>query len=708
MKDDRLSQPIVTLFILLTFFMTSAVAESRRSQLSITELAGKAQAAGYSLSLPTFETEPEQIQKAVETIIKESDSRLDQIGKLKATDVTFKNTVQTLDDIAYDADLVASRVYLIKETSEDAALRDKATEMIKVFQDWAVGLDYREDVYLAVKHLAETDPHLEGEDQKLLKETLLDYQRAGLGLAKEARAEVETLRKELASLSTDFDSNITNAEAELIFTADELQGVPESFLERPGLKNEAGDYVIKAHVTWHFVTIMENAKSETTRKRLKTARYSLAGSENVELLQKIVNLRTTIATLLGYGSWADYKTETRMAGKGQTALSFLKDLKEGLEPKFQQEIESYRQLKIAETGDSEATIQVWDWRYYSNQLKKQKYQVDTEQLRVYFPYEAALNGMFENFERIFSLQIRSIEPPYKWVSDLELYVVLDKQSEAPLGYFYLDMFPREGKFNHFAQFGIIPGKRLSNSSYQRPVVALICNFPKATKDTPALLSHNEVETLFHEFGHAMHSILTEANYVRFSGTSVPRDFVEAPSQMLEAWVWDKKVLDGFAADYRDPSKKIPASILDRMEEARLATIATFYRRQLSFGILDLTLHTASKDNPPNVVEDSNVILEEVFLPIPKPSTFVTYFGHLTGYDAGYYGYAWADAIAADLSTVFEESPQSFFDETIGMRLRKEIYAPGGSREAEVSINRFLQRERSIKPFLKSVGIEDSD
>ena len=268
------------------------------------------------------------------------------------------------------------------------------------------------------------------------------------------------------------------------------------------------------------------------------------------------------------------------------------------------------------------------------------------------------------------------------------------------------MFPRDGKYHHFAQFGIVDGKLLPDGKYQRPVCALICNFPTPTKEHPSLMSHDDVETIFHEFGHAMHTILTRAKYSRFSGTSVPRDFVEAPSQMLENWAWDKKVLDSFAADYRDPSKKIPAEVLAQLKEARLATEGSFYRRQLSFGMMDLALHTQiHADNQADTLPLSNKVLGEVFLPMPPDTAFVAYFGHIIGYGAGYYGYAWADAISADMATVFEKSPDGYFDKKAGMRLRKEVYEVGDSRDVNISIEKFLGRQRSLDPFLKKIGID---
>ena len=202
----------------------------------------------------------------------------------------------------------------------------------------------------------------------------------------------------------------------------------------------------------------------------------------------------------------------------------------------------------------------------------------------------------------------------------------------------------------------------------------------------------------------MHSILTRAQYGRFAGTSVPRDFVEAPSQMLERWVWDKSVLDSFAADYRDPSKKIPKEILDKLKEAKLATAGTLYRRQLSFGLVDLTLHSQiHSNNASQTSELANKVAADTFLPEPPDTAFVAYFGHLMGYDAGYYGYAWADAIAADMATVFEKAPKGFFDQDAGRRLRKEIYETGDSRDVNISIEKFLGRPRSIEPFLKEIG-----
>jgi len=657
------------------------------------------------LTVPDWEQTPEAVEASMKDAIATANAALDQIGAQDLGKVTFKSTVVALDDATYQAGLAANKATIIKETNTNPAMRTAGENAVKAFQEWAVGIDYREDVYKAIKAFADTHPKLTGEDEKLLKETLRDYRRAGLELPPDQRREIEQLRKELSKLGTDFDSNIVKANAPVIFTKADLDGLPDSFFASPGIKTGDDVYTVMANVTWQFNTVEENAKSEATRKQLYLIREMLAKDTNVPVLNQMLALRNKIALRLGYKSWDDYQTEVKMAKTGANAEKYINDLVSGSQPKFDSEVAELQKLKAADTNDRNAKLEVWDWRYYSNQRNKQKYAVDKEALRAYFPFQKALDGMFNIYQNIFGLKFEKIVAPYKWIDDLQLYLVTDAATGEPLGMFYLDMFPREGKFNHFAQFDIISGKLLPDGKYQRPTVALLCNFPPATADKPSLLTHQDVETLFHEFGHALHSIVTRAKYGRFAGTHVPGDFVEAPSQMLQNWVWDKKVLDTFAADYRDPSKKIPTEIVKKMNDAKLANSGVLYRRQFAFASLDLALHNQHpEDLPYDCVAVSNPILEKVFLPIDPSTTFVSYFGHLNGYDAGYYGYAWADAIAADMATVFEKAKDGYLDKLAGMKLRREIYEPGDSRDVNVSIEKFLGRKQSIQPFLKKIGI----
>ena len=356
-----------------------------------------------------------------------------------------------------------------------------------------------------------------------------------------------------------------------------------------------------------------------------------------------------------------------------------------------------------DANQRQPAVDTWDARYFTNQIMKTRYQVDTEALRVYFPYKNVLDGMFRIYEHDFGLKFTQVEAPYKWVPDLQLFVASDARSGEPLGLFYLDMFPRKGKYGHFAEFGIIDGKALPDDKYQRPAVCLVCNFPPPADGKPSLLTHDDVTTVFHEFGHALHAMLTRARFGRYAGTNVPGDFVEAPSQMLENWPLDKNVLDQFAADYRDSSKKIPTETLDQLKKAQLATAGTFYHRQFAFAKFDLVLHGPHPvDAPYDCASVSNDILAKVYLPIDPKTAMIASFGHLAGgYDAGYYGYAWARAIAADMATVFRKAPGGFMDADAGMKLRTEIYQPGNSRDVGESVERFLGRPRSTEPFLEN-------
>ena len=690
---------LALLFVGLTFSLRGEEVKS------LADFQAAADQANEILTIPEWPKTPETLGAEMNSAIAKADGALDTLGAQDLSKVTLQTTVGALDDIVNEAQTIANKATIIKETSPNPAMREAAESAIKTFQDWFVGVDYREDVYKAVKAFADTQPQLEGEDALLLEHTLRDYRRAGLELPPEQHAEVEKLRKELGKLETDFASNIVEAKAPVVFTKAELKGVPESFLESPGVKTGSDSYTVLANVTFHNNTIEETATREKTRKRLFDVRFNLAREKNVPLINDILAHRNTIALKLGYKSWDDFQTEIKMAKNGATAKKFIDDLIAGIQPKFEAEVNQLRKLKVAETKERDAKINLWDWRYYTNQLKKQKYTVETEALRDYFPFQQTLEGMFNIYQNIFGLKFTKISAPEKWVDDLQLYLAADAASGQPLGLFYLDMFPRDGKFNHFAEFGIIGGKLLPNGKYQRPTVALLCNFPPPAKNKPSLLSHGDVETLFHEFGHALHAIVTNAKYARFSGTNVPADFVEAPSQMLQNWVWNKKVLDTFAADYREPSKKIPAETIAKMKEAKLATVGLTYRRQFAFASIDLALHDVHPEGEPyDCVALSNPILEKVFLPIDPKTAFIASFGHLAGYDAGYYGYAWADAFAADMATVFEKAPDGFLDKQAGMSLRNEIYAPGGSREIDISIGKFLNRERSIQPFLKTLGM----
>ncbi len=677
---------------------------SSAPKLQLSDLQDQAARFNSVLSLPDWETTPAQVDANVDAAIAEANRQLETIARVDPKSATFENTVRALNDVYAKILQTGHRVGVLEQAHPDPKMRSAGLDATQKIDEFLVGIDYRKDVYRSIKAYLDTNPHLEGQDARLVEFAVRSYKRAGLTLPDEKQQKIEALRKQLASIQAHYLVNANNAAAPLKFNKDELEGASDDFLKQA--KTGENEYTVDANVPPQYIYAMTNCVKEETRKSLCIAHDTRAKEKNLPLATQAIEIRAQLAELLGYKSWADYQEEVKMAKTGKNALDFEEQLKTALEPKYQAEISELKKAKASVPGAASPDVKLWDWYYTSALLQKQKYNVDTEALRVYFPFDRVLDGMFKIYEHIFQVEIRPVDATAVYESNVKLYAVLDQQTHQPLGLFYLDLFPRPGKYNHFANFALINGGLLPDGKYQRPVVDLICNFPPPSSDKPSLASQQDVVTIFHEFGHAMHAILTTVNYVQFSGFNVPGDFVEAPSQMLEYFAWDKKVLDSFAGDYRDPSKKIPAEILAKLKEADLATKACAYRRQLSFGLLDLLIHeplTAAQKADLNGYVNS--ILNDVFFPSDPSTAMLASFGHLfDGYDAGYYGYAWADAIAADMASVFQSAPDGFLDVEVGRRLRDEIYAVGDSRDITISVEKFLGRKQSTGPFLKKLGI----
>src|SRR5882724_1753759 len=332
------------LFLSLVFVASSHSLPAAEPK-TVDDFRAAAAKANAVLTIPDWEQTPKAVEAMMNDAIAKANKALDQIGSQDLKKVTFKSTVVALDDLTYEAALAANRAALIKETNTNPEMRAAAESAVKSFQDWAVGIDYREDVYKAIKAFADTHPKLSGEDEKLLRETLRDYRRAGLELPPDQRKEVEQLRKELSKLGTDFDSNVVKATAPVMFTKADLDGLPDSFFASPGIKTGDDVYTVMANVTWQFNTVEENAKSEATRKQLYVIRETLAKDTNIPVLNQLLTLRNKIALRLGYKSWDDYQTEVKMAKTGANAEKYINDLVTGSQPKFDSELAELQKLK---------------------------------------------------------------------------------------------------------------------------------------------------------------------------------------------------------------------------------------------------------------------------------------------------------------------------------------------------------------------------
>ena len=445
----------------------------------------------------------------------------------------------------------------------------------------------------------------------------------------------------------------------------------------------------------------ECAKLPEARHRMQSAYENRAAEKNTKLLTEAVSLRQKIATLLHFKTWADYKTEDRMAKNAKTVWDFLNSLRGKLAIKNQQDLSHLLKLK-KEMEPGADHLNAWDGTYYSNQLKKKEFSVDDEEVREYFPSDRVVQKMFEIYSELLGVKFVPVSDAITWAPNVKLYEIHDKADNHFIANFFTDFVPRDGKYGHAAAFTLRPG-RMVNGEYRTPISAIVANFNPPANGKPSLLSHDEVETVFHEFGHIMHQTLTKAPYATLSGSSVAQDFVEAPSQMLENWVWDPSILKEISGLYKDPTQKIPDPLLKQLVKTHYFNLGYFYTRQLLFAIFDMTLHTSSE--VPDPTELYKKLYKELTTINPLPDThFPAGFGHLMGgYDAGYYGYLWSDVYAQDMFTVFEKA--GLLNPKVGGRYRKIILEEGDVYPADKLIAEFLGRKPNNKAFFKHLGIK---
>ncbi len=664
------------------------------------------------LSLPVFEKSTEEIKETQTNTLENIKSRIQKLLSINIEKKNFKNTIFELQDILQEVQDVRNRIDLITRVTDNENIREVGIKTKTKLDEWKLDTISREDIFkayqLALRNIHATNEYesLEKVDHRIIDFLNRDFTDSGFGKTAEVKSKINLLFKEIAQLKEKIYSNDNLANNKKVsFFLDELIGLNQHHLKQLTFHN--GQYQVRPGISNEYSTIVANADLEATRKRIFQARVSLSKNENQQLMHQTVLKRAKLAKLLGYEHWADYRTSMQMTGSQKVALNFVNDLIDKLGTKFHKETNTLTDIKQGSVNNLSAQLQAWDVNYFTKKLKDERYNLNLDHLSEYFEYYNTLESMFEIYERIFKIKINKIKAPYLWDKEVELIELIDTTTQKPLGFVYLDMFPRPetGKSNHFSMARIKNGKLLANGRYQRPVVALICNFQAPKQGSPGLLSFGRVQTLFHEFGHALHSVLTEVKYGRISGVNVPIDFTEAPSQVLEYWVEDKQILKKIAKHYKDPSKTIDYSILNKMKEANSATVATHYRRQMAYSLMDLKIYSLKDGESIDIYQQSNDVLKEVYFDYGSDTAALATFLHpFGGYHAGYYGYAWSDSLSADMATEFKNSPDGFLDIETGLRLRKEIYEKGNESPSMELIENFLGRKPSNVAFLKLLGI----
>jgi Zn-dependent oligopeptidase len=588
----------------------------------------------------------------------------------------------------------------------DADVRAAAHEANERLERWAVDLPFDPQVATAVAELGATDEAaaLTGELARLLAFTRRDVRLAGHDLTPAARQEVRAAMARLVEIGVRFNQHIAEVDDVLLVDEADLDGLPDEY--RDGLaRDDDGRYRITMSYP-DVVPFLENATNRERRHELSRLFNNRAADTNTALLAEAVSLRERVAELFGRPSWAHHTMDEKMAHDPETVDAFYEDLVPSLTKKATDEIAVMAARLAADVGDDD--LQLWDWRYYDTQLRKTEYGVDLHAVAAYFPLQQVLDGMLAITGEVFGLEYRPIDVPV-WHPDVRSFTIIDRATGADVAVVHMDLHPREGKFSHAAAFDLVPGRLLADGSYRAPVSAIVANFTKPTGDRPSLLLHDEVVTLFHEFGHILHQTLTRAETVRFSGTSTERDFVEAPSQIMEHWCWRPEVLNRFAR-HHETGEPIPTALVEQLVAARDLNVGVVNLRQVQFGVLDMGLHGPRRPEDgtaPGGGRDLAAILlraESVALFDHVDGTFMpANFGHLLGgYDAGYYGYLWSKVYGDDMFSKF--AAEGVTNPQVGRAYRAAILEKGGSVPATEMLEDFLGRPPSNDAFLAELGI----
>jgi Zn-dependent oligopeptidase len=613
---------------------------------------------------------------------------------------TFDATLRPLDEALAVTGEAYGRTAFLGHVHPDRDVRDAGSAAEERLAKWRVELVFRDDLYRALRAFADTPEAaaLTGERRRLLDHWLRDFRRAGQDLAPADREELRALHARLIELEVLFQKNVSEFRDGIDVTPDELEGLPPSFVERlhdgeaPGTKRVTLDYP-------DVVPFMDNARRRDLREALERKEWSKAVEENTPVLVEALPVRRRISQLLGYPSWAHYAMEVRMAGGPAAVEQFYADLVPRVQELAREELATMRDALRADEGTDD--LRPWDVRYYDTQLRRTRYGIDAEEVSAYFPVERAWSGLLDITGEVFGLTYVPVEDARAWHPDVRLYEIHDRSSGALLAHAYTDLFPREGKFTHAAAFPLVTTRHTPDGTRTIPVSAIVANVTPATADRPALLRHDEVVMLFHEFGHILHQSLSTAEFVRFAGSETESDFVEAPSQIQEHWAWTPSVLQRFAR-HHETGEAIPEALVEQLVAARDLDVAIKTLRQAYFGTVDLALHGP---NEPDDVEGLNRDAYAVTgLPHHEGTFFLASFAHIFGgYDAGYYGYIWARVYGDDMFSRFET--EGVLSPTVGADYRREILEPGGSDDADVLVRRFLGREPSNAAFLRRLGLQ---
>jgi len=670
--------------------------------------------------LPPFsQIKPEHIHPAIDQLLTQSQQQIDQLVTLN-TAVSWENFIQPLEDIQDRINRVWSPISHLNAVMNSEALRQVYNECLDKLTKFNAELAQDRRIYDLYQQLKNSDQfvQLNTAQQKSINDALRDFHLSGIDLPEQQQQRFKSIKQALSKLTSTFSDNVldaTNAWKKSILNESELAGLPDSAKanarQRAQQENQDG-WMLTLDFSCFFA-VMTYADNRQLRKEMHDAYVTRASDQgphagrwdNSHIMEQILALRHELAQLLGFNNYAEYSLATKMADTSEQVMQFLNDLVTRAKPFAEQDLQSVVHYAREHHGFDD--LQPWDINYYSEKLRHNNYAISQEQLKAYFPEPVVLSGLFEIVNRLYGLRIEQIDAVDTWHKDVKFFHILDKNNQLR-GKFYIDLYARPNKRGG-AWMGTCIDRKNHNGKIQTPVAYLTCNFSPPVADDPALFTHTEVITLFHEFGHGLHHMLTKMDYISVSGINgVAWDAVELPSQFMENFCWIKDSIDVIARHYKT-NDALPAELFDKMLAAKNFQSGMQMVRQLEFALFDFRLHL---EYDPEVGANIQEILNEVrkYASVIKPAEYNRFqhsFTHIFagGYAAGYYSYKWAEVLSSDAFSKFEET--GIFNPETGKQFLQAILEKGGSQEPMELFKNFRGREPDIAALLRHNGLNEN-
>ncbi|WP_318462936.1 oligopeptidase A [Photobacterium leiognathi] len=668
--------------------------------------------------LPPFaHIKPEHIKPAVEKAIADCRENVESV-LMEMAEPTWETICAPLAETDDRLSRIWSPVGHLNGVKNSPELREAYESCLPLLSDYSTWLGQHKGLYEAYKALKASDKfaELSKAQQKSIKDALKEFELSGIGLPAQEQARYGEISKRLSELSSKFSNNVldaTMAWSKVITDVEQLSGLPESVLLTAKANAEA-----KGEEGYLFTLDMPSYLPVMTycdNRELRAEMYEAFGTrasdrgpnagefDNTEVIAEKLKLSHELARMLGFNSYSEKSLATKMAESTEQVLGFLNDLADRAKPQGEREVSELRDYARNEFGVE--TLEPWDFAYYSEKLKQHRYSISDEELRPYFPEKKVVAGLFEVLKRVFGLEIKQRDGVEVWHESVKFYDIFDNK-DTLRGSFYLDLYAREHKRGGAWMDECVVRRTRIDGSLQTPVAYLTCNFNRPVGDKPALFTHNEVVTLFHETGHGIHHMLTQVDVAAVSGINgVPWDAVELPSQFLENWCWEEEAL-AFISGHYETGEPLPKAMLDKMLAAKNFQSAMFILRQLEFGLFDFTLYTEYDPEVGAQVLDTLFKVKSRVSVVPSPEwgRFPHSFSHIFagGYSAGYYSYLWAELLSSDAFSRFEE--EGIFNPLTGQDFLTCILEQGGSEEPMALFKRFRGREPELDAMLRHSGI----